>query len=573
MAGKRIPDLDPLSGAASANDDKLVIYDSSTTTTKRIDRSQLAAGLVGDLPYTPSGGISATTIPTAIAELDSEAAKSATLAASGGAGTIGIADVGGYFTGTTVEAALQEVGAVANPTNVTAERFEGTATDDAGTPDAVFRVNRTHTLATSPHSFRDQTVFSPVAAGISACSFDAALTSSGSQNMDHTIGFQARNVHAGSGTLTNMYGLGSYPIVNSGTVTNCIGLDIAPHSGAGTVTNEYGIYIRNQSTTATNKYPIFIPNSLGTNSIGAATNFRNAGVVSVGSTVKVFIGDAINGYKSIAYNHNMQNNTYDYADQIQSMYFGPQDITFRSAPVGVAGATPTFTNILSIRTDSTNPSFRAVFPNTDNVSNLGLSGFRWKEIFCANSVINTSDARVKTEVRSLNDAELAAAKQLAREIGVFKFLDAITKKGDAARNHIGMTVQRAIEIMESHGLNAYAYGFICYDEWDAEYQDHPAIYEQVIVEPEEVEVIPAQTVEVQETVVIDGEQRQITRQIEIPEQRRIIKEAVIGDGPVRQEAWRETKREAGNSYGFRTDQLLLFIVRGFEARLAALETT
>jgi hypothetical protein len=89
MAGKRIPDLDPLSGAASANDDKLVIYDASTTTTKRIDRSQLAAGLVGDLPYTPSGGISATTIPTAIAELDSEAAKSATLAASGGAALIG----------------------------------------------------------------------------------------------------------------------------------------------------------------------------------------------------------------------------------------------------------------------------------------------------------------------------------------------------------------------------------------------------------------------------------------------------------------------------------------------------
>lgn len=69
MAGKRIPDLDPLSGAASANDDKLVIYDSSTTTTKRIDRSQLAAGLVGDLPFTPTGQVSATTIPTAIAEI------------------------------------------------------------------------------------------------------------------------------------------------------------------------------------------------------------------------------------------------------------------------------------------------------------------------------------------------------------------------------------------------------------------------------------------------------------------------------------------------------------------------
>lgn len=75
MAGKRIPDLDPLSGASSANDDKLVIYDVDAGVTKRIDRSQLAAGLVGDLPYSPSGSISATTVLTAIAELDTETAK------------------------------------------------------------------------------------------------------------------------------------------------------------------------------------------------------------------------------------------------------------------------------------------------------------------------------------------------------------------------------------------------------------------------------------------------------------------------------------------------------------------
>jgi hypothetical protein len=108
MAGKRIPDLDPLSGAASANDDKLVIYDASTASTKRIDRSQLAAGLVGDLPYTASGSISATTIPTAIAELDSEAAKSATLAASGGAALIGNTP-SGTIAATTVQGAINEI--------------------------------------------------------------------------------------------------------------------------------------------------------------------------------------------------------------------------------------------------------------------------------------------------------------------------------------------------------------------------------------------------------------------------------------------------------------------------------
>jgi len=72
MTAKRIPQLDAITGASTANDDNLVIFDTSLDTTKRILRSQLAIGLVGDLPYTPSGGISATTIPTAIAELDTE---------------------------------------------------------------------------------------------------------------------------------------------------------------------------------------------------------------------------------------------------------------------------------------------------------------------------------------------------------------------------------------------------------------------------------------------------------------------------------------------------------------------
>lgn len=49
MANKRIPQLDALTGAASANDDNLVIFDTSTDTTKRILRSQLAIGMATDL--------------------------------------------------------------------------------------------------------------------------------------------------------------------------------------------------------------------------------------------------------------------------------------------------------------------------------------------------------------------------------------------------------------------------------------------------------------------------------------------------------------------------------------------
>lgn len=459
--------------------------------------------------------------------------------------------------------------AIDGTNKVLAPRFEGNALDDAGTPDAIFRVNRTHSANTSPHSFRDQTVFSPVGSGLAMASFDSAITSSGAADHDHTIGFQSRPTHSGPGTITDLQGYGWYPIVD-GPVVNTWGVEIRTPAGAGAITNEYGIRIRNL-TRGTNKHPIFIDNNLGTNVIGAETNFNNSGVVSVGGNARLFLGDSANGFKSVAYNHNQNTNTYHIGDAIQSIYYGPQDITFRSAPVGVAGATPTFTNIVNIRTDQTNPSFAAVFPAVDNVSNLGLGGFRWKEIFAANGTINTSDARKKTEVISFKDAEIEAAKALSKEIGVFQFLDSVAKKGDEARKHIGMTVQRAIEIMQSHGLDPFNYSFICYDKWDDEFIEHPAIYEQVIVEEAEYETLPAWDEPVTETLVIDGKKAQISRTIHHPKQMKLIKDSVIGDGPVLQEAWKEQTRVAGDSYGFRMDQLLAFIARGIEARLSELE--
>ena len=161
-----------------------------------------------------------------------------------------------------------------------------------------------------------------------------------------------------------------------------------------------------------------------------------------------------------------------------------------------------------------------VFPNTDNAKTLGAAGNRWSVVYAGTGAINTSDARQKTPVSSMSQPEIAAATQLAREIGTFKFMSAISQKGDSARLHVGMTVQRAIEIMQSHGLDPMMYGFICYDEWDRQ---------------------------------------------EIN-----IAERCDEDGNVLEEA-KTFVTEAGNRYGFRTDELLLFIARGFEERLTLIE--
>lgn len=169
-------------------------------------------------------------------------------------------------------------------------------------------------------------------------------------------------------------------------------------------------------------------------------------------------------------------------------------------------------------------------PGHSGTQNCGGPGSLWKEIFASIGAISSSDARLKTDIRAMSEDERGAATELAREIGVYQFLEAVAAKGaEDARWHIGMTVQRAIEIMESHDLDPMKYGFVCYDEWD-----------------ERVEEIPAFTKTHPAVLDENGEEVE-------PEWVETLSEAETITHP------------AGNSFGFRADQLLLFIMRGMAA--------
>ncbi|WP_282265592.1 tail fiber domain-containing protein [Stenotrophomonas sp. PS02298] len=173
-------------------------------------------------------------------------------------------------------------------------------------------------------------------------------------------------------------------------------------------------------------------------------------------------------------------------------------------------------------------------PGTDNVQNVGAPVARIKEVFAGASAINTSDARHKTQVRAFTNQEIAAAIALGDELGVYQWLEAIDAKGEIeARLHPGMTVQRAIEVMESHGLDPMRYAFICYDEW-----------------PEVPEILNCWSF--QPRVVDDfGD---------------LVREQVDAGVEVVQEY-----RAAGDLYSFRMALLLAFIAAGERAaRLAAL---
>lgn len=165
-------------------------------------------------------------------------------------------------------------------------------------------------------------------------------------------------------------------------------------------------------------------------------------------------------------------------------------------------------------------SYLNLVPSASNSFTLGGPSALWSVIYSFTGAINTSDARLKTPVRQFTVFEIAAAKALAGEIGVYQWLEMIEQKGaDGARLHIGMTVQRAIEVMEAHGLDPMRYGFICHDVWEEE-------PEQWDIEREEDE---------------DGNMVEVSRTLA------------------------RAKIEAGDRYSVRMDELYAFIAAGAHA--------
>lgn len=113
-------------------------------------------------------------------------------------------------------------------------------------------------------------------------------------------------------------------------------------------------------------------------------------------------------------------------------------------------------------------------PGADNAYNFGSATLRWSTIFAGTSTINTSDMREKQQIRELSVAEKAVAVRLKGLIRAYKFNDAVAKKGDAARIHVGVMAQDVQAAFAAEGLDGMRYGVLCFDAWDAA----PAEYDE-----------------------------------------------------------------------------------------------
>jgi len=111
----------------------------------------------------------------------------------------------------------------------------------------------------------------------------------------------------------------------------------------------------------------------------------------------------------------------------------------------------------------------SLFPSKDNNAECGNPSNRWSQIHAATGTINTSDQRLKTTPEPISDSVLRAWGKV--EFLQYQFTDAVEKKGaDSARIHFGVIAQRVKEAFESEGLDPFAYGVLCFDHWEDEYE-------------------------------------------------------------------------------------------------------
>jgi hypothetical protein len=227
-------------------------------------------------------------------------------------------------------------------------------------------------------------------------------------------------------------------------------------------------------------------------------------------------------------------------------------------------------------------------PYNDNTQNLGGASNRFATIYAGTGTINTSGAGTKTGSRVLSVAEIAIAKELAANVRVFQFCDAVAKKGEeAARLHVGMIYEDVVAAFTAQGLDPLRYGIVCRD---------PAM--KTVVKTRAVQRVKTQTVTVEReqitvangvatlATVSETREEQVTKCCPLID----VEGAPVVDpetgmhrihfAPVMEEV-EETYEieepdldETGTQkwvLGLRYDELAQFVMAGLAARLAALE--
>lgn len=184
-------------------------------------------------------------------------------------------------------------------------------------------------------------------------------------------------------------------------------------------------------------------------SVGVASGNQNVGLgesVGYGFKFRVQSGSVYTG----AYIASYKNNSTDANTST--------DLVLATRAEGDAGTGATIRWRLAYDGD--------LLPFADNVYDIGSGAYRAATIYAGTGTINTSDKRDKQQVRELNAKEIAVAVRLKGMMRAYKFKDAVAKKGEKARIHVGLMAQDVEDAFKAEGLDGFEYGVLCYDEWE-----------------------------------------------------------------------------------------------------------
>ena len=104
----------------------------------------------------------------------------------------------------------------------------------------------------------------------------------------------------------------------------------------------------------------------------------------------------------------------------------------------------------------------------DDAVDIGLSSYRYDDIYATNGTIQTSDRNEKQDIEALSEAEqrvAVAAKGLLRK---FRWISSVEEKGDDARIHFGIIAQDLQAAFEAEGLDAGRYAMFINSTWTDE---------------------------------------------------------------------------------------------------------
>lgn len=102
--------------------------------------------------------------------------------------------------------------------------------------------------------------------------------------------------------------------------------------------------------------------------------------------------------------------------------------------------------------------------NQDGRVSLGTVPLRFTQVCAQNGTIQTSDRNAKMYIQDIPDDVLDAWDSVP--VRMYKMKDAVEEKGEAARWHFGKIAQDIEEAFKSAGLDPFAYGVLCFDEWE-----------------------------------------------------------------------------------------------------------